>query len=83
MCLSDLQVAIKIIDKSQLDATNLQKVYREVEIMKRLNHPHIIKLYQVNPLNSIQDPNKTNEHMCSSSAGDGDEKYDLYRVRIC
>lgn len=42
-----LKVAIKIIDKSQLDATNLQKVYREVEIMKRLNHPHIIKLYQV------------------------------------
>lgn len=41
------QVAIKIIDKSQLDASNLQKVYREVDIMKRLDHPHIIKLYQV------------------------------------
>lgn len=41
------QVAIKIIDKTQLDASNLQKVYREVEIMKRLDHPHIIKLYQV------------------------------------
>lgn len=41
------EVAIKIIDKSQLDQTNLQKVYREVEIMKRLKHPHIIKLYQV------------------------------------
>lgn len=41
------QVAIKIIDKSQLDAVNLQKVYREVDIMKRLDHPHIIKLYQV------------------------------------
>lgn len=45
LCL--LQVAIKIIDKSQLDASNLQKVYREVDIMKRLDHPHIIKLYQV------------------------------------
>lgn len=41
------KVAIKIIDKSQLDASNLQKVYREVEILKRLDHPHIIKLYQV------------------------------------
>lgn len=41
------QVAIKIIDKTKLDAGNLQKVYREVEIMKRLDHPHIIKLYQV------------------------------------
>lgn len=42
-----LQVAIKIIDKSQLDSGNLQKVYREVDIMKRLDHPHIIRLYQV------------------------------------
>lgn len=41
------QVAIKIIDKTQLDESNLQKVHREVEIMKRLDHPHIIKLYQV------------------------------------
>ncbi|KAF6205252.1 hypothetical protein GE061_019420 [Apolygus lucorum] len=43
----DLWVAIKIIDKSQLDPVNLQKVYREVDIMKQLDHPHIIKLYQV------------------------------------
>ncbi|KFW93931.1 Serine/threonine-protein kinase SIK2, partial [Phalacrocorax carbo] len=41
------QVAIKIIDKSQLDAVNLEKIYREVQIMKMLDHPHIIKLYQV------------------------------------
>ncbi|XP_066602833.1 MAP/microtubule affinity-regulating kinase 3-like isoform X2 [Prorops nasuta] len=41
------EVAIKIIDKTQLDSTNLQKVYREVEIMKQLEHPHIVKLYQV------------------------------------
>ncbi|XP_073458523.1 serine/threonine-protein kinase SIK2 [Aquarana catesbeiana] len=41
------EVAIKIIDKSQLDAVNLEKIYREVEIMKMLDHPHIIKLYQV------------------------------------
>lgn len=40
-------MAIKIIDKSQLDPGNLQKVYREVDIMKRLDHPHIIRLYQV------------------------------------
>lgn len=42
-----MQVAIKIIDKTQLDAANLEKIYREVEIMKLLDHPHIIKLYQV------------------------------------
>uniref|UniRef100_A0A2I2YKH6 non-specific serine/threonine protein kinase n=1 Tax=Gorilla gorilla gorilla TaxID=9595 RepID=A0A2I2YKH6_GORGO len=41
------QVAIKIIDKTRLDASNLEKIYREVQLMKLLNHPHIIKLYQV------------------------------------
>ncbi|XP_055975203.1 serine/threonine-protein kinase SIK1 [Sorex fumeus] len=41
------QVAIKIIDKTRLDSSNLEKIYREVQIMKLLNHPHIIRLYQV------------------------------------
>ena len=40
-------MAIKIIDKSRLDQENLKKVFREVEIMKQLDHPNIIKLYQV------------------------------------
>uniref|UniRef100_A0A8C2VWY1 non-specific serine/threonine protein kinase n=2 Tax=Chinchilla lanigera TaxID=34839 RepID=A0A8C2VWY1_CHILA len=40
-------VAIKIIDKSQLDEENLKKIFREVQIMKMLCHPHIIRLYQV------------------------------------
>lgn len=42
-----MQVAIKIIDKTRLNSDNLEKIYREVQIMKLLNHPHIIKLYQV------------------------------------
>ena len=42
-----LQVAIKIIDKTQLDEVNLKKVYREVQILKMLDHTHIIKVYQV------------------------------------
>ncbi|CAG5131776.1 unnamed protein product [Candidula unifasciata] len=41
------EVAIKIIDKTQLDEVNLKKVYREVQIMKLISHHHIIKLYQV------------------------------------
>jgi len=45
--LFSFQVAIKIIDKSKLDKTNLEKVYREVEVLKLLEHPNIIKLYQV------------------------------------
>ncbi|CAI9723042.1 serine/threonine-protein kinase SIK3-like isoform X1 [Octopus vulgaris] len=41
------KVAIKIIDKTQLDRENLNKILREIQIMKLLRHPHIIRLYQV------------------------------------
>ncbi|XP_058237112.1 serine/threonine-protein kinase SIK2-like [Hemibagrus wyckioides] len=41
------QVAIKIIDKTRLNASDLEKLNREVKIMKLLKHPHIIRLYQV------------------------------------
>ncbi|XP_063632572.1 serine/threonine-protein kinase par-1 [Cydia splendana] len=41
------KVAIKIIDKSRLDEDNLKKTFREIAIMKRLRHPHIVRLYQV------------------------------------
>ncbi|OCT72477.1 serine/threonine-protein kinase SIK3 [Xenopus laevis] len=41
------KVAIKIIDKTKLDDENLKKIFREVQIMKMLCHPHIIRLYQV------------------------------------
>uniref|UniRef100_A0A8C5PRX2 non-specific serine/threonine protein kinase n=1 Tax=Leptobrachium leishanense TaxID=445787 RepID=A0A8C5PRX2_9ANUR len=44
---TNTQVAIKIIDKTRLDRENLEKIYREVQIMKTLRHPHIIRLYQV------------------------------------
>ncbi|XP_063301666.1 serine/threonine-protein kinase SIK1 isoform X2 [Pelobates fuscus] len=44
---TNTQVAIKIIDKTRLDQSNLEKIYREVQIMKKLRHPHIIRLYQV------------------------------------
>ncbi|XP_067297635.1 serine/threonine-protein kinase SIK2-like [Pseudorasbora parva] len=41
------EVAIKIIDKTRLDECDLEKIKREVQIMKLLKHPYIIKLYQV------------------------------------
>ncbi|CAG0880114.1 unnamed protein product [Darwinula stevensoni] len=41
------EVAIKIIDKTQLNANSLQKLFREVRIMKILDHPNIVKLFQV------------------------------------
>ncbi|XP_068729202.1 MAP/microtubule affinity-regulating kinase 3-like isoform X3 [Montipora capricornis] len=41
------EVAIKIIDKTQLNPSSLQKLFREVRIMKFLDHPNIVKLYEV------------------------------------
>ncbi|XP_028836637.1 serine/threonine-protein kinase SIK1-like isoform X2 [Denticeps clupeoides] len=41
------QVAIKIIDKTRLVSADLEKINREVQIMKLLNHPNIVRLYQV------------------------------------
>ncbi|XP_072906889.1 serine/threonine-protein kinase MARK1 isoform X11 [Hemitrygon akajei] len=50
------EVAVKIIDKTQLNPTSLQKIklskrfnklFREVRIMKILNHPNIVKLFEV------------------------------------
>lgn len=43
----NFQVAIKIIDKTKLNEDNLKKIFREVQIMMQLRHPHIIRLYQV------------------------------------
>ena len=40
-------MAIKIIDKTKLNEDNLKKIFREVQIMMQLRHPHIIRLYQV------------------------------------
>ncbi|KAM4627713.1 LOW QUALITY PROTEIN: MAP/microtubule affinity-regulating kinase 4 [Polymixia lowei] len=45
--LTSREVAIKIIDKTQLNPTSLQKLFREVRIMKGLNHPNIVQLFEV------------------------------------
>ncbi|KAK2171611.1 hypothetical protein NP493_1051g00005 [Ridgeia piscesae] len=36
-----------MIDKTQLNEDNLKKIFREIQIVKLLRHPHIIRLYQV------------------------------------
>ncbi|KAI5628161.1 serine/threonine-protein kinase MARK1 [Silurus asotus] len=45
--LTGREVAVKIIDKTQLNPTSLQKLFREVRIMKIVNHPNIVKLFEV------------------------------------
>eukprot|EP00127_Corallochytrium_limacisporum_P006775 Clim_evm45s235 gene=Clim_evmTU45s235 len=41
------KVAIKIVDKTAIDESTRVKVMREVQIMKTLDHPSIVKLYEV------------------------------------
>ncbi|KAK4473368.1 hypothetical protein MN116_004526 [Schistosoma mekongi] len=41
------EVAVKVIDKTQLNQASLKKLFREVNIMKMLNHPNIVRLYEV------------------------------------
>nr|CAB3263651.1 MAP/microtubule affinity-regulating kinase 3 [Phallusia mammillata] len=45
--LTGREVAIKMIDKKALNPSSLQKLFREVRIMKNLDHPNIVKLYEV------------------------------------
>jgi len=42
-----LQVAVKMTTKAMLNAENLLKVRREIEILKSIKHPNLIQLYQV------------------------------------
>ena len=41
------KVAIKIIDKSKLDERTRKLLSQEILCMERLDHPNIIKLYEV------------------------------------
>ncbi|VDP76508.1 unnamed protein product [Echinostoma caproni] len=41
------EVAIKIIDKTQLSPSSRQKLFREVHLMKLLDHPNIVKLFEI------------------------------------
>ncbi|XP_037679637.1 serine/threonine-protein kinase MARK2-like [Choloepus didactylus] len=45
--LTGKEVAVKIIEKNEQNSSGLQKLSREVAIMKGLNHPNIVQLYEV------------------------------------
>eukprot|EP00729_Bicosta_minor_P002963 gene2963-26851_t len=45
--MTGVEVAIKIIDKLNLNEDSLSKLWREVKIMKVMDHPNIVKLIEV------------------------------------
>ena len=46
-CVLGKKVAIKIINKDKLTNSVLQKVEREIAIMKLIEHPNVLALYDV------------------------------------
>jgi len=45
--LTGAEVAVKIVDKTSLNESSMAKLKREVDIMKEMDHPNIVKLYEV------------------------------------
>jgi 5'-AMP-activated protein kinase catalytic alpha subunit len=42
------KVAIKILEKSKIfDVSDVERVSREIHILKMIRHPHLIQLYEV------------------------------------
>lgn len=41
------KVAIKIVDRSRLDAKNLRMLSREVSTLESVQHPYILRLFEV------------------------------------
>ncbi|KPM07628.1 serine/threonine kinase SAD-1-like protein, partial [Sarcoptes scabiei] len=46
-CVTGKKVAIKIVNREKLSESVLQKVEREIAIMKLIEHPHVLHLYDV------------------------------------
>ncbi|XP_078669713.1 serine/threonine-protein kinase BRSK2-like isoform X3 [Branchiostoma floridae x Branchiostoma belcheri] len=46
-CVTGKKVAIKIVNREKLSESVLQKVEREIAILKLIEHPHVLRLYDV------------------------------------
>jgi len=69
--LTDVRVAIKIIDKNKLDEVSKTHLYKEVTCMKLLRHPNVIRLYEA--------IDTTNHLFLVMELGDAGDLYDYIR----
>lgn len=46
-CVTNKKAAIKIVNREKLSEAVLMKVEREIAIMKLIEHPHVLGLYEV------------------------------------
>ncbi|CAI9787491.1 unnamed protein product [Fraxinus pennsylvanica] len=72
--LTGLNVAIKILDRKSINNLDADKVRREINIMKRLSHPHIVRLFEV--IDTPSEVYVVMEHM------DLGELYDYVTLRV-
>ena len=42
----EMKVAIKMINKTEMDAADLENLHREVEVMAKVDHPNIVKYFE-------------------------------------
>lgn len=40
------RVAVKIVDKTKLSSKDLERIHREIEILKKIMHPSLVQLYE-------------------------------------
>ena len=46
--LTGAKVAVKVLEKDRIvDASDIERVSREIHILKLIRHPHIIQLYEI------------------------------------
>jgi 5'-AMP-activated protein kinase catalytic alpha subunit len=46
--ISSSQVAVKILEKRKIcDSSDIERVSREIHILKMIRHPHVIQLYEI------------------------------------
>jgi serine/threonine protein kinase len=52
------KVAVKVIDKQKLDQSTQTQMLQEVKLMKLVQHPNVVRLYEVSLAGFITDRNK-------------------------